>query len=181
MIFLFQGTLLIIAIAYELHQGQHVRGATYITVDNPIIIATYLHFILPKYEHGILLQKSHELLMVDNVPIELLEYFDMNRRFCEWYVEVAWQRLSEDMKTEGLRRHWARFCGDLDKPRYKRVAVWDDWDDWRGIRQMYLTRPGDVIRELSNLGGYLITGRFAELGESLDSLPIRASVLNKKW
>jgi hypothetical protein len=178
---LVQGKVLIIAIAYELHQGQHVRGATYITVDNPIIIATYLQFILPKYDHCILLKKSHGLLIVDNVPVELLEYFDINRQFCEWYVEVAWQRLSEDMKTEGLRRHWARFSGALDKPRYKSVAVSDDWDDWRGIRQMYLTRPGDVIRELSNLGGYLIRGRFGELGDSLDSLPKRASVLNKKW
>jgi hypothetical protein len=84
------------------------------------------------------------------------------------------------MKTERLKRHWARF-GDLDTPRYRKVDVADGWDDWRGVRQVNLTRPSDVGRELGDLGGYLVRGQFGELGRMLDNLPKRVSLRNQTW
>lgn len=169
-----------IAISYELHEGRQARGATYMTVDNPVVIATYLHFVLPKYDLGTPLDKPSYLWSVDDVPFEILEYFSLNHRFCQWYVEIAWQRLLPEMKTERLKRHWARF-GDLDTPRYRKVDVEDGWDDWRGVRQVNLTRPSDVGRELGDLGGYLVRGQFGELGRMLNNLPKRVSLRNQTW
>jgi hypothetical protein len=39
---------LTIAVANEMHD-EEARGATYITVDHPAVIATYLQFVLSRY------------------------------------------------------------------------------------------------------------------------------------
>src|SRR5579859_2062067 len=118
--------------------------------------------------------------MEEKVPAEMMEYFEQNQRFCEWYVEVAWQRLPEEMRTEELRRHWSRF-GDLDNPRFGKIAISDSWDGWRGLRLVYPTRPGSILMELSDISGCLLRGQFGEVRKILASLPRRASFMNKYW
>ena len=43
-----------VASGTEFHLGREVVGARYLTVDNPVVIATYLHFLLPRYEIGMM-------------------------------------------------------------------------------------------------------------------------------
>lgn len=50
------GAKLIVASGTEFHLGREVVGARYLTVDNPVVIATYLHFLLPRYEFGMNVQ-----------------------------------------------------------------------------------------------------------------------------
>jgi hypothetical protein len=104
---------------------------------------------------------------------------DQNERFCQWYVEVAWQRLAEQDKTPELRRHWSRF-GNLETPTYNKVLVQDGFDDWRGIQQVHL-RLDSLARELKRAGTFLIKGHFDELFFQIDSLPKRMKMINRRW
>lgn len=110
----------------------------------------------------------------------MMEYFEQNQRFCQWYVEVAWQRLSEEMKTDGLRQHWSRF-GNLEKPRFEKIALHDRWDGWKGLRPVYLTRPGSMLMELSDIAGCLLRGQLGEVRKRLGSLPRRANLVSRQW
>jgi hypothetical protein len=54
--------VLMTAVANEMHENE-ARGSTYITVDHPAVIATYLQFVLPRYPSSmsftILLTRLH--------------------------------------------------------------------------------------------------------------------------
>jgi hypothetical protein len=165
---------LTIAVAVESHENKP-RGSSYITVDHPAVIATYLQFILPRYPF----RTSYHITDTDNIPPEILAYFDQNERFCQWYVEVAWQRLSEYDQTPELARHWSRF-GNLETPTYKKVLVADAFDDWRGIQQVHL-RLESIARELKRFGTFLFKGQTEEILILFDSLPMRARAINRLW
>jgi hypothetical protein len=118
--------------------------------------------------------------VIDKVPLEILHYLELHKRFCEWYVEVAWQRLPQQMKAQGLKRHWGRFA-DLERPRNKVVEVRDSWDDWRGVQQIHVTRLGDVLREMVLMGGEFVRGQWGQVGESLRTLSKRTRIRDRKW
>ena len=95
-------------------------------------------------------------LIVDEVPPEILSYLNQNERFCQWYVEVAWQRLSETERFSELERHWSRF-GNLARGKHKKILVPDDYDDWRGVGEIN-SRLSDwrwKLKDLSWTGGLL--------------------------
>ena len=119
-------------------------------------------------------------MIAEKVPAEMMEYFEQNRRFCEWYVEVAWQRLCEEMKTEQLRQHWSRF-GILEKPKIERIDVHDGWDDWRGVRSVYLTRSTSMFMGLAHVVESLLGGQFGDARSALGSLPRRTSIVSRRW
>ena len=158
--------------ANEMHDDQ-ARGATYITVDHPAVIATYLHFVVPRYPQCMLFPYPSNL---DQIPKEVLAYLDQHQRFCQWYIEVAWQRLPEHLKSSHLAQCWNKF-GNLDNPTYKRVSVPDFFDDWRGIQQIPL-RPGALGKELGDMGMQLLRGQFRELSPCFLK---RLKVLNANW
>ena len=66
-----------------------------------------------------------------------MSYLNQNERFCQWYVEVAWQRLSETQRLPELERHWSRF-GNLSRQKYKQILVPDIYDDWQGVGEINL-------------------------------------------
>ena len=118
--------------------------------------------------------------MVDKVPVEILQYLELHQRFCEWYVEVAWQRLPQQLKTAGLMRHWGRF-GTLETPRNKVVGVRDSWDDWRGFEQIHVTRLGDLLRETILRVGDILSGQLGGFENSFWTLGHRTRILDRKW
>jgi hypothetical protein len=117
------------------------------SVDSPLVIATYLQFILPSYPLSTRPPQTQLPNRVDGVPKEILTYLDRDKRFCKWFVEVAWQRLSPTQRTSKLQKHWSQF-GNLERPTYKMVPVDDTWDDWRGIGEIHARRAKDVIPEM---------------------------------
>jgi hypothetical protein len=88
-----------------------------------------------------------------DVPKEIMDYLEQNRRFCEWYVEVAWQRLPEKEQTEQLKKHWCRF-GDLENPKHSCRPIPDKTDDWL-IREHIVTfrQFRDNFKTIRSSGG----------------------------
>jgi hypothetical protein len=118
------------------------------------------------------------LIMADSIPNEILGYLQQNIQFCEWYVEVAWQRLSDDLKSSKLGQHWSRF-GNLETPKYQRILVDNAYDDWRGISQVYLTPfkfLGGIKRLLSERSGNPMG-----LRAQMETLPYRVKFRNARW
>ena len=88
-------------------------------------------------------------LTIDEVPTEILSYLNQNKRFCQWYVEVAWQRLSETQRYPELEQHWSRF-GNLVRQKHKKILVPDGYDDWQGIGEIN-SRSSDWRGKLKDL------------------------------
>jgi hypothetical protein len=151
------------------------RGSTYITVDHPAVIATYLQLVIPRYTGT----STTDVSDADSLPPEILAYLEQNQRFCQWYVEVAWQRLPQRLKTPQLQRHWKRF-GNLEKPMYKKILIPDAYDDWRGIGQVHLRRD-DLVREWTVARKHLSQANFGELYIWLGNLSKRTSLINRRW
>jgi hypothetical protein len=94
-------------------------------------------------------------------------------------VEVTWQRLPERYKSRALARHWSRF-GNLQSPEYKKILTPDFYDDWRGIKQIPF-RGRDLLVRFAGGVKQLVTGRFKEVNSSMNNLPRRLVLVNKKW
>jgi hypothetical protein len=120
------------------------------------------------------------LLILDAVPKELLAYLDRDRRFCKWFVEVAWQRLSDAQRTPKLAKHWSRF-GDLTSPKHEVIPVDDKWDDWRGIGEIYFPRWTDLRQEASEIKIYLRLLARPELFQRVRSLKRRTVFRSEIW
>lgn len=117
--------------------------------------------------------------MLEHMPPEIISYLSQNKQFCQWYVEVAWQRLSPDQKSLQLARLWSAF-GNLDNPKYPRLLVPDDYDDWRGIGQICLL-PRHIKTQISTLAKFVRTLNGKEMFYWLESIPSRLRLLNRWW
>jgi len=107
--------------------------------------------------------------MLDAVPKEVLAYLNRDKRFCQWFVEVAWQRLPHAHRTPKLEKHWSQF-GDLTSPKHEIIHIDDMWDDWRGIGEIYFRRRGDLrdeAREIRRWMRLLARPEFVQRMQSL--------------